>query len=93
MNTFILVSYDIPDDKRRNMVCKTLKDYGERVQYSVFECLVNKEVARKMIERLLRIIKKEEDSLRIYHLCDSCHKKVNIYGLGRLIEDEEVYII
>jgi CRISPR-associated protein Cas2 len=90
---FILVSYDIPDDKRRDRICKTLKDYGERVQYSVFECLLNKEVLGRMVERLLKIIKEEEDSLRIYHLCNSCHKKIHLYGLGKVTEDEEVYII
>ena len=35
---FILVTYDIKDDKKRNKVCNILKDYGNRVQYSVFEC-------------------------------------------------------
>ena len=35
---FILVSYDIPNDKRRLKVMKAVQDYGTRVQYSVFEC-------------------------------------------------------
>lgn len=37
---FYLISYDIPDDRRRVRVAKTLKDYGDRVQYSVFECIL-----------------------------------------------------
>ena len=32
------VAYDITDDKRRNRVAKILKDFGTRIQYSVFEC-------------------------------------------------------
>jgi CRISPR-associated protein Cas2 len=34
----ILVSYDVPDDRRRTRLAHALKDFGERVQYSVFEC-------------------------------------------------------
>ena len=38
MRTAYLVSYDITDDKRRNAVYRTLLDYGDHVQYSVFIC-------------------------------------------------------
>ena len=34
---FVVVAYDIPDDRRRTRVAKVLEDYGDRVQYSVFE--------------------------------------------------------
>jgi len=34
----IVVSYDIPDDRRRLQLSKALKDFGKRVQWSVFEC-------------------------------------------------------
>jgi CRISPR-associated protein Cas2 len=44
---FYLVSYDIPDDRRRTRLAKLLKDYGGRVQYSVFECLLNQELLIK----------------------------------------------
>jgi len=36
----ILVSYDVPDDRRRTKIAALLKDFGERVQYSVLECLL-----------------------------------------------------
>ena len=45
---FYLVSYDIPDDKRKTKLAKTIKDFGDRVQYSVFECLLNKSLLDKM---------------------------------------------
>ena len=35
---FIVISYDIPDNKRRTKVMKTLKNFGAHVQYSVVEC-------------------------------------------------------
>lgn len=51
---FIIVSYDITDDRRRDRVVKTLLDYGDRVQYSVFCCQVN----RRELHRLKELLKK-----------------------------------
>jgi len=53
---FYLVSYDIPDDKRRTKLAKTIKDFGDRVQYSVFECLLDKSLLDKMTDRIDKII-------------------------------------
>jgi CRISPR-associated protein Cas2 len=38
---FYVVSYDIPEDRKRDRVSKTLLDFGARVQYSVFECILD----------------------------------------------------
>jgi len=51
-----VVSYDVPDDRRRTRLAKILKDFGARVQYSVFECLLEDEqvdALRKRVERLI----------------------------------------
>lgn len=90
---FILVAYDIPDDKRRNKVFKTMKDYGKRVQYSVFECILEEEVLEKMIKSIDQIIDVDNDSVRIYYLCETCYKKVDVCGVGEISHEEEVYII
>ena len=50
---FVIVSYDIPNDKRRTQVMKTLKDYGAHVQYSVFECELKPELYRRLHYDLL----------------------------------------
>ena len=49
-------SYDIPDDKRRTKLAKTIKDFGDSVQYSVFECLLDKSHLDKMADRIDKII-------------------------------------
>ncbi|MEW6376162.1 MAG: CRISPR-associated endonuclease Cas2, partial [Thermodesulfobacteriota bacterium] len=41
---FYVVSYDIPDDQRRIKIAKILEDFGDRVQYSVFECLLEQDL-------------------------------------------------
>lgn len=90
---FYIVSYDIADDKRRSKVAKTLKDFGERVQKSVFECLLDKENLQKMINKLEKCIKEDEDSIRIYQLCNECRQEIKIIGKGTVTEDEDVYIV
>ena len=52
---FIVVAYDIIDDKRRNRVAKTMEDYGTRVQYSVFECVLEEEYLTEMVDTLKTI--------------------------------------
>ena len=77
---FVVISYDIPSDRRRNQVCKLLKDYGERVQYSVFECLVRPQELKRLKERLKPMLVLEEDDVRFYRLCENCRRKAVIWG-------------
>ena len=89
---FYIVSYDIPDDKKRNRLAKTLLDFGTRVQYSVFECNMDDKLLEKMTKRIEKIIS-DEDSVRIYALCAKCKGVVKILGRGNLTKDEDVYIL
>ena len=90
---FYLVSYDIPDDKRRVRIAKTLKDFGDRVQYSVFECNLNQELLDLMVDRVEKIVDPEADSVRIYTLCAACNRIIKIIGTGEVTADQEVYIV
>ena len=91
--SFWVISYDIKDDRRRTHIAKRLKDYGTRVQYSVFECILPDDKFQELIRRLKRFVKEEEDSIRFYRICEDCQRKIFIYGKGEITEDEEVYII
>jgi CRISPR-associated protein Cas2 len=90
---FIVVSYDVKETRRRTKVCNTLKDYGTRVQYSVFECLLDHKNFVRLHAKLVRAINEDEDTLRIYQLCESCKKKAVVYGNVKITEDNEVYIV
>lgn len=89
---FYLVTYDIPDDAKRLKVAHTLLDFGSRVQYSVFECIMDNDLLEKMVHRLDRIVS-DKDSVRIYGLCAGCAKVVKVLGSGGLTKDEDVYIL
>lgn len=90
---FVVVSYDISDDNKRRKIAEILKDYGARVQYSVFECNLDKKQLRKMIEELLSHIDREQDSLRVYHLCESCISKLEVYGSYQPLDESEWIVI
>jgi CRISPR-associated protein Cas2 len=63
------------------------------VQLSVFECLLEAEELERLRQRVLREIEAEEDSVRIYRLCETCRAKVEILGQGKATEDPEVYVL
>jgi CRISPR-associated protein Cas2 len=87
----LVVSYDIPDDKRRTKVHKMLKSYGQWMQYSLFEChdLTDAQYA-KMRVRLDKLIKPDEDSVRFYFLCGCCIGKVERVG-GEQVRDDSIF--
>jgi CRISPR-associated protein Cas2 len=91
MKRLWLISYDISDDKSRSRVHNTLKDYGKRVQYSVFECHLQDRELMDLRGCLLEIIA-TTDSLRWYPLCSWCQETVFFQGLGLAPEDEGFFL-
>ena len=78
--TFIVVSYDISNDRRRTRLFRKLKGFGTRVQYSVFECLLDAQTFQRMQEAVQQIIKPPEDHVRYYRLCETCEQKIQAIG-------------
>lgn len=90
---YYIVSYDIEDDKRRNRVAKALKDFGQRVQYSVFECETDLRNYFRLKDRLEKLIDSETDSVIFYHLCQSCESRMERLGLNKKPFDKGQYIV
>ena len=87
----ILVAYDVATDtaagrRRLRQVAQVCKDYGQRVQNSVFECTVNEMQCETLRHRLLKCINKEEDNLRIYRLIGPKERYVESYGIDRYVD-------
>lgn len=80
----VLVSYDVAQDKngkkRLRNVAKTCKNYGQRVQYSVFECLVDPGQWVALKNKLIGHINENYDSLRFYFLGANWKKRVEHIG-------------
>ena len=90
---FIMISYDVTDDRNRLKLMKFLKNYGTRVQKSVFECNLSAEIYKKLKVRIEEIIDRRKDRVRYYRICGDCQDKVEISGWGEVTEDEEFQVI
>ena len=90
---FIIVSYDITDDKLRNKLNQTLKDFGNSVQYSVFECNLSENQFAYMKEKTDRFIQDESDSIRYYLLPQKKKLKTIVTGKDKASAEKSVYII
>jgi CRISPR-associated protein Cas2 len=88
----VVITYDIPEDKRRTKIHKILKSYGQWMQFSVFECnLTDTEFAR-LRSRLNKLIRPEQDSIRFYFLCACCQNKVERIG-GEEVRDDSIFFV
>lgn len=81
----VLVSYDVstldkPGRRRLVRIAKTCLNYGQRVQNSVFECLVDPAQWTALRAELLHLYKPEEDSLRFYFLGKNWERSVEHHG-------------
>jgi len=88
-----VVSYDIPDDRRRTRVHSALTGFGTWVQFSVFECFLDRKQRMLLETRLLQEIHQREDTIRIYGLCGACIPKVEVLGRGDMPREENVYLL
>jgi len=90
---FIIVSYDITDDRRRNRISTILGNYGNRAQFSVFECDIEKAQLEKLKKNIDKVIDYKEDSVRFYCMCESCYSKIITWGKKPLAKIPGYYLI
>jgi CRISPR-associated protein Cas2 len=81
----VLVTYDVntetPEGRRRlRQVAKECVNYGQRVQNSVFECLIDPAQSAKLKHSLCGIMDKEKDSIRFYYLGANWQNRVEHFG-------------
>jgi CRISPR-associated protein Cas2 len=82
----ILITYDVstvdkPGRRRLRRVARSCQDYGQRVQYSVFECIVGDREWVVLKNRLLKEADPSKDSLRFYFLDKAAVDRVEHYGV------------
>ncbi len=90
---YLFVSYDIVDDRIRTRVMKFLKDYGEHVQLSVFQCEIDEKMYLRMKEGIDRLIDHRCDRVRFYSVCRACLDGAVICGFGEIPENEGFELI
>lgn len=89
----VLITYDVNTEsaagrKRLRKVAKECKNYGQRVQNSVFECLIDPARFRQLQDNLEKLVDLEKDSLRYYFLGDDWQRRVVHVGAKESIDLE-----
>ncbi len=93
----VLITYDVSTEtaagkKRLRKVSKKCQDYGQRVQNSVFECIIDSAQLKQLQDTLQKIIDPEVDSLRYYYLGDRWKHRVEHVGAKPSIDIEGTII-
>lgn len=89
----VLISYDVATTsdggkRRLRRVAKACKNFGQRVQYSVFECMLDPAQWTHFRNQLIEIIDEEQDSLRFYYLGANWKKRVDHVGAKPAFDQE-----
>lgn len=105
---FYIISYDISVNRVRTKIANELKNYGRRVQYSVFECELTEKKFWELYGKLSKLLqmtdtsktddqeawKDSSNSIRIYRLCGACMEQIRLIGAEQTKkEDSDIIII
>ncbi|MCP1102025.1 CRISPR-associated protein Cas2 [Aequitasia blattaphilus] len=94
----VLITYDVNTEtesgkRRLRKVAKQCENYGQRVQNSVFECIMDSAKCREVKEILVGLVDLERDSLRFYYLGNKYQSKVEHFGAKQTYSMEDTLII
>ena len=94
----VLITYDVNTEdaagrKRLRMIAKQCVNYGQRVQNSVFECLLDAGQCRSLQAKLVSIMDPKQDSLRFYYLGNKYEKKVEHFGSKKTYNPEDTLMV
>lgn len=94
----VLITYDVNTEdaggrRRLRKIAKECVNYGQRVQNSVFECLLDAAQCKKLQHSLVSLMDEEKDSLRFYYLGDKYQTKIEHFGAKSSYEPEGVLIV
>ena len=77
----LIVAYDIRNPRRLTKVANIIGDYGERIQYSVFEMEISQECFAQLVKRVADVLDKDVDGVKYFEICERC--LAAIVRLGR----------
>ena len=94
----VVVSYDVAvsdegGTRRLRRVARACKDWGQRVQFSVFECIVDPAQWAVLRDRLVREMDQEKDSMRFYFLGANWKRRIEHVGLQKSLDQEGPLIV
>ena len=94
----VLITYDVNTEdasgrKRLRQIARQCVNYGQRVQCSVFECLLDSAQCKLLQAKLVSIMDQERDSLRFYYLGNRYENRIEHFGSKSSYLPEEPFIL
>ena len=94
----VLITYDVNTGtaagrKRLRLIAKTCVDYGQRVQNSVFECVLDAAQCRQLQQKLVGLMDEQSDSLRFYYLGNRYQTRIEHFGVKETYDPEGVLMV
>lgn len=89
----MIVAYDIADPKRLGKIARIMKDYGHRVQKSIFEADIDERTFAEMRRRVEFVLVREVDGVKYFPLCDRCADTLVALGVCSVVPLEEDYLL
>ena len=94
----VLITYDVNTEdaagrKRLRQIAKQCVNYGQRVQNSVFECVLDAAQCKQLQHKLLTLMDEKKDSLRFYYLGNQYRTKIEHFGAKASYEPEGILMI
>lgn len=94
----VLITYDVNTEdtkgrKRLRQIAKQCVNYGQRVQNSVFECVLDAAQCKVLQNKLLKIMDPDKDSLRFYYLGNHYQTKIEHFGTKQTYEPEGLLMV
>ncbi len=94
----IVITYDVNTEttegrRRLRHIARQCVNYGQRVQNSVFECLLDSAQCKALQAKLCDIIDIEKDSLRFYYLGNKYESKIEHFGCKNTYRPEDAMIL
>ena len=89
----MIVAYDIAHPRRLNKIARIMKDYGRRVQKSIFEVDVKERQYIEMKRRAELVMDYHEDGVKYFPLCDRCADTLIALGVCGVLPDDGDYLV
>ena len=94
----VLITYDVNTEtgegkRRLRLIAKQCVNFGQRVQNSVFECVLDAAQCKMLQHTLVNIIDEKTDSLRFYYLGNHYQTKIEHFGAKETYEPEGILMV
>ena len=90
-----LICYDLADDHKRDRMSKTLLNYGQRIQESVFAADLDEALAAQLIQKVTAMMEPQrpDEKVHLFKLCKQCAESVVCLGAAEIHDDQEYYVV